>query len=108
MSSKLDVTVAVDIGSGTITVTPKGELTLGNVRGLIPVASRAATVAPGFHLTLDLTHLAAAEPAALNLLRGAQPAETRFLTPGPAPTLPGKSRMVPRSRKSDPRQGAAA
>ena len=30
--------LAVDMGSGTITITPAGELTLRNVRGLLPVA----------------------------------------------------------------------
>lgn len=47
MTSKLDVTVAVVMGSGTFTITPAGELTLRKVPGLLPVARRAASLAPG-------------------------------------------------------------
>ena len=47
MDSKLDVTVAMDIGSGTIAITPVGGPTLRNVPGLPPFAQWAASLAPG-------------------------------------------------------------
>lgn len=108
MNSRLDVTVAVDVGSGSITVTPEGRLTLQNVQGLIPVTSRAASVAPGFRLILDLTHLAVVDPPALELLRGAQPVETRFLTPEGSQARHRKSGMSRRERRATTSHGAAA
>lgn len=105
MNSRLNVTVAVDIGSGSITVTPEGRLTLQNVQGLIPVTSRAASVAPGFRLILDLTHLAAAEPRALEVLRGAQPEETGFLSPEGSQ---GRHRKPNVDRRVTTSHGAAA
>jgi hypothetical protein len=46
-TSKLEITVAADIDSGTITLAP-GELTARSVQAFLPLASKAATLAPGF------------------------------------------------------------
>ena len=44
MNSKLDVTVAMDMDSGTTTITAVRELTLRNVHGLVPVARSAESL----------------------------------------------------------------
>ncbi|QYF90463.1 MULTISPECIES: hypothetical protein [Arthrobacter] len=110
MASKLDVTVAVDMGSGTITVTPSGALTLGNVRGLLPVARRAALLAPGHSVILDLRKLAAAEPGAVQTLCAACPPDTRILAPGlpvTAQATPGRSLRPGTPRTTAPQPAAA-
>lgn len=110
MTSNLDVTVALDLGSGTITVTPTGALTVSNVRGLLPVARRAASLAPDFSLIVDLGELAAADPQAVQLLTTAGPQGTRFLRSGIQDTVGKKSgrRQLPRTRNATALQGAAA
>lgn len=108
MNSRLNVTVAVDVGSGSITVTPEGRLTLRNVQGLLPVTSRAASVAPDFHLILDLTRLADAEPRALEVLRGAQPQDTRVLPADGPEGRHRKSALDRRDRRATTPHGAAA
>lgn len=79
MTSNLDVTVALDSGTGTTTFTPTRELTVSNVRGLLPVARRAAPLAPAFCLIVDLGELTAADPQAVQLLTTAGPQGTCFL-----------------------------
>ena len=110
MNSKLDVTVAVDMGSGTITITPSGELTLRNVHGLLPVARRAASLAPDFLVTMDLSELAAADPEAVQVLANAGPLDARILGPdihGTVQTKPGRHASQG-SRHTAPPPGAAA
>jgi hypothetical protein len=110
MTSKLDVTVAVDLGSGTITVTPTGELTVRNVHGLLPIASRAASLAPGCSLTMDLRKLAAAQPQALQILQIARPKDTRI----PVASIPVTARTRPErnpgvsTRRTYPARAVAA
>lgn len=95
MTSNLDVTVALDLGTGTITVTPTGELTVSNVRGLLPVARRASSLAPAFCLIVDLGGLTAADPQAVQLLTAAGPQGTRFLRSG----IPGIGPKKPAVRQ---------
>lgn len=110
MTSNLDVTVAVDIGSGTITVTPTGELTVSNVRGLLPVARRAASLAPEYRLIVDLGELAAADPQAVQLLTTAGPREARVLGPGLHDIEQNNPRRLPlpRTRRATTPHGSAA
>jgi hypothetical protein len=82
MTSKLDVTVAVNTVSGT--VTPTGNLTLQNVQALTPVVHRAASLAPDLTLVLDLRTLSGKDPAAARLLKSSGPAGTRTLGPAAA------------------------
>ena len=47
MTSKLGITVAVDLSSESALVSPVGQLTVRNVASLIAVARRAGSVGPG-------------------------------------------------------------
>ncbi len=108
MTSKLDVTVAVNIDSGT--VTPAGNHTLQNVQALTPVVHRAASLAPDLTLVLDPRTLSGTEPAAARLLKSSVPAGTRILGPAAAPQLenrPDKAHLR-RSVRTVRMQGAAA
>lgn len=110
MTSKLDVTVAVDIDSGTVTVTPTGNLTFQNVQALTPVARRAASLAPDLTLVLDLRKLSRMDPASAWLLESSGPAGTRVLRPDaphPVENRPAKAHLR-RSRRTARMQGAAA
>ena len=101
MTRKLAVTVAMDMGSGTITITPTGQLTLGNVPGLLPVARRAASLAPDFSLIVDLRALSAADPQAVQLLMSDGPRGARFLGPGhDTPNKTTRRRPLPGTRRA--------
>lgn len=108
MTSKLDVTVAVNTVSGT--VTPTGNLTLQNVQALTPVVHRAASLAPDLTLVLDLRTLSGTEPAAARLLKSSGPAGTRILGPAAAPQLENRAAIthLRRSDRTVRMQGAAA
>lgn len=77
MTTKLAVTVAVDMDATTVTLKPAGRLTPDNVRGLLAVVGRAGRVLPGFAVQLDLDLLHTNSPEAL-----------RTLTESGAKTLP--------------------
>jgi hypothetical protein len=108
MISKLDVTVAVDMDPGTITVTPTGELTLQNVHGLLPVALRAGSIAPYFSLIIDVGKLVTADNTAVELLVSAAPKGVRFIGqsvqggpkmgPGRPPRPKGQNASAPRGK----------
>ncbi|WP_427170882.1 hypothetical protein [Arthrobacter sp. 92] len=109
MTSKLDVTVAVDIDSRTVTVTPTGHLTLHNVQALTPVAQRAASLAPDLTLVLDLRTLSGMEPAAAQLLKSSEPAGARILRPAgahPAENRPANAHLRRSHRRTARMQGA--
>ncbi|WP_427174619.1 hypothetical protein [Arthrobacter sp. 92] len=108
MTSKLDVTVAVDMDSGTITA-PDGKLTLRNVHGLLPVAHRATSLEPDSSLTVDPSALAAADPAAVQVLRSGCPQNTRFLGPGVPDTAQPRSgrHRLPGIRRAAAQRAAA-
>lgn len=109
MNSKLDVTVAVDLGSGTITITPAGELTLRNIHGLLPVVRRAASLAQDFSITVDLRELDGADPQAVQLLVITGPLGLRFLGSdihAIVQSKPGKHPLQG-TRRPAHRQGAA-
>ena len=71
MTTKLAVTVAVDMDATTVTLRPTGKLTADNVRALLALVGRAGRVLPGFELHLDLNHLHVSSPEALHKLSGA-------------------------------------
>ena len=77
MTTKLAVTVAVDMDATTVTLRPTGRLTPNNVRALLALVGRAGRVLPGFAVHLDLDLLQTASPEAL-----------RTLTASGAKTLP--------------------
>ncbi|MET1154176.1 hypothetical protein [Arthrobacter sp.] len=68
MTTKLAVTVAVDMDATTVTLRPAGRLTPENVRGLLAVVGRAGRVLPGFAVQLDLDLLHTDSPEALRAL----------------------------------------
>lgn len=68
MTTKLAVTVAVDMDATTVTLRPAGRLTPENVRGLLAVVGRAGRVLPGFAVQLDLDLLHTDSPEALRTL----------------------------------------
>lgn len=107
MTSKLDVTVAVNINSGTVAVTPTGNPTRQNVQALTPVAIRAAALAPDLTLVLDLRKLSGAEPGALQFLESCRPAGTRLLGPDTPHTRSAKTHGK-RSQRAAHLHGATA
>lgn len=68
MTSKLDITVAVDLSSESALVSPVGRLTVRNVASLIAVARRGS-VGYGLNTVVDLRKLSAADPEAVAMLR---------------------------------------
>jgi hypothetical protein len=68
MTTKLAVTVAVDMDARSVTVRPSGRLTSDNVRGLLAVVHRAERILPGFAVQLDLDQLRYGSPEALRAL----------------------------------------
>lgn len=71
MTTKLALTVAVDMDGAAVTLKPSGVLTRDNVRGLIAVARRAQRVLAGFTVHVDLDRLHAVAPGALRDLADA-------------------------------------
>lgn len=69
MTSKLDITVAVDLSSESALVSPRGQLTVRNVSSLIAVARRAGSVGYGLDTVVDLRKLTAADPEAVAMIR---------------------------------------
>lgn len=69
MTSKLDITVAVDLSSESALVSPQGKLTVRNVTSLIAVARRAGSVGYGLDTVVDLRKLTAADPEAVAIIR---------------------------------------
>lgn len=69
MTSKLGITVAVDLSSESALVSPEGHLTVRNVSSLIAVARRAGNVGYGFDVVVDLRKLTAADPQAVAMIR---------------------------------------
>ena len=69
MTSKLDITVAVDLSSESALVSPQGKLTVRNVSSLIAVARRAGAFGYGLHTVVDLRKLTAADPEAVAMIR---------------------------------------
>jgi hypothetical protein len=68
MTTKLAVTVAVDLDASSVRVRPSGRLTSDNVRGLLAVVRRAERILPGFAVQLDLDQLRCDSPEALRAL----------------------------------------
>lgn len=71
MTSKLGITVAIDVSSQSAVVAPEGLLTVRNVQGLIAVAQRAGSVEHGLDVVVDLRKLTAADPQAVAEVRAA-------------------------------------
>jgi hypothetical protein len=71
MTTKLGITVAVDVSSHSAVVAPEGRLTLRNVQGLIAVARRAGSIEHGLEVSIDLRRLSAADPQAVAAVRAA-------------------------------------
>lgn len=69
MTSKLGITVAVDLSSESALVSPEGQLTVRNAPSLIAVAHRAGTFGYGLNVVLDLRKLTAADPRAVAMIR---------------------------------------
>jgi hypothetical protein len=69
MTTKLAVTVAVDMDATTVTLRPTGNLTPDNVRALLALVGRAGRVLPGFGVHLDLDLLRTGSPEAVRALR---------------------------------------
>lgn len=69
MTSKLGITVAVDLSSESAHVSPVGQLTVHNVPSLIAVAHRAGSFGYGLDVVMDLRQLTAADPQALAMIR---------------------------------------
>ena len=69
MTSKLDITVAVDLSSESALVSPVGQLTVRNVSSLIAVARRAGSFGYGLDTVVDLRKLTAADPEAVAMIR---------------------------------------
>jgi hypothetical protein len=70
MTTKLSVTVTVDMDAATATLRPAGRLTFENVHGILAVLRRAGHVLPGFDILLDLDKLRIGSPEALRALSG--------------------------------------
>lgn len=71
MTSKLDITVAVDVSSQSAVVAPEGRLTVRNVQVLIAVARRAGSFQHELDVVVDLRKLTAADPQAVDAVRAA-------------------------------------
>lgn len=69
MTSKLGITVAVDLSSESALVSPVGQLTVRNVPSLIAVARRAGSFGYGLDVVVDLRKLSAADPQAVAMIR---------------------------------------
>ncbi|AOT04410.1 hypothetical protein [Arthrobacter sp. U41] len=69
MTSKLGITVAVDLSSESALVEPVGQLTVRNVPSLIAVARRAGSFGYGLDIVVDLRKLTAADPEAVAMIR---------------------------------------
>jgi len=69
VTTKLSVTVAVDLDLTSVTIRVAGLLNSQNVGGLLAVVKRAERILPDFAVRLDLEHLRSAAPEALHLLR---------------------------------------
>ncbi|MDR7082786.1 hypothetical protein J2X01_002076 [Arthrobacter ginsengisoli] len=69
MTSKLGITVAVDLSSESALVAAEGQLTVRNVPSLIAVARRAGSSGYGLDIVVDLRKLTAADPAAVAMIR---------------------------------------
>lgn len=71
MTSKLGITVAVDVSSQSAVVAPEGRLTVRNVQGLLAVAQRAGSFEHGLEVVVDLRRLTTADPQAVAEIRAA-------------------------------------
>ncbi|MCB5292554.1 hypothetical protein BJQ90_01990 [Arthrobacter sp. SO3] len=69
MTSKLGITVAVDLSSESALVSPVGRLTVRNVPSLIAVAHRAGSFGYGLDVVMDLRKLTTADPQAVAMIR---------------------------------------
>ncbi|MET4136060.1 hypothetical protein [Pseudarthrobacter sp. PvP090] len=69
MTSKLGITVAVDLSSESALVSPVGQLTVRNVASLIAVARRAGSFGYGLDTVVDLRKLTTADPEAVAMIR---------------------------------------
>ncbi|MDN4644366.1 hypothetical protein [Arthrobacter sp. PsM3] len=69
MTSKLGITVAVDLSSESALVSPVGQLTVRNVPSLIAVAHRAESFGYGLQVVMDLRKLTAADSQAVAMIR---------------------------------------
>lgn len=93
MTTKLAVTVSVDMDASSVIVRPSGRLTSDNVRGLLAVVRRAERILPGFAVQLDLNQLHCDSHEALRALSGSG-AET--LAPRPSTRHRGRSDVAAR------------
>ena len=84
MTSKLGITVAVDLSTESALVSPVGQLTVRNVSSLIAVARRAGSFGSGLDTVLDLSKLTGADPEAVEMIRGSGWQGRRLLGAGPA------------------------
>lgn len=84
MTSKLDITVAVDLSSESAHVSPVGQLTVRNVSSLIAVAHRAGSFGYGLDTVVDLRKLTGADPKAVEMIRDSGWQGRRLLGAGPA------------------------
>lgn len=84
MTSKLGITVAVDLSSESALVSPVGQLTVRNVASLIAVARRADSFGSGLHTVVDLGKLTAADPEAVAMIRDSGWQGSRLLGAGTA------------------------
>lgn len=69
MTSKLGITVAVDLSSDSALVSPVGQLTTRNVASLIAVARRAGSFGHGLDTVVDLRKLTTVDPDAVAMIR---------------------------------------
>ncbi|XAS65699.1 hypothetical protein VUN84_08770 [Micrococcaceae bacterium Sec5.8] len=69
MTSKLGITVALDLSSETARIAPEGRLTVGNAPSLIAVGRRASSFGHGLETIMDLRKLSAADPEAVAMIR---------------------------------------
>ena len=84
MTSKLDITVAVDLSSESALVSPVGQLTVRNVASLIAVAHRAGSFGYGLDTVVDLRKLTTADPEAVAMVRDSGWQGSRLLGAGTA------------------------
>jgi len=69
VTTKLSVTVAVDLDLTAVTIRVAGLIDTENVRGLLAVVNRAEHIFPDFVVRLDQERLHSASPETLDLLR---------------------------------------
>ena len=84
MTSKLGITVAVDLSSESALVSPVGQLTVRNVSSLIAVARRAGSFGYGLDTVVDLRKLTGADPEAVEMIRNSGWQGRRLLGAVPA------------------------